>query len=117
MCYRNFINRRGKPCKIYSDCGTNFVGAEKELKEDLKQIHAQHIAEKFTSSETTFIFNPPASPHMGGAWERMVKSVKTSLYAVMPNRTPSEELLRCLLIEVENIVNSRPLTYLPLDSE
>lgn len=116
MCYRNFINRRGKPSKIYSDCGTNFVGAEKELRDDLKHIKPQRIAEKFTTSETTFIFNPPASPHMGGAWERMVKSVKTSLYAVIPKRTPSEELFRCLLIEVENMVNSRPLTYLPLDS-
>lgn len=117
MCYRNFINRRGQPREIYCDRGTNFVGAEKELKEELTKMDHLKIAESFTSSEMKFVFNPPASPHMGGSWERMVRSVKNTLYAIQPSRTPSDELLKCYLAEVENTVNSRPLTYLPLETE
>lgn len=54
---------------------------------------------------------------MGGAWERLVRSVKTSLYAALPTRNPSDALLQSFLIEIEHCINSRPLTYLPIDSE
>lgn len=54
---------------------------------------------------------------MGGAWERLVRSFKTALYMSLPARTPTDPLLRSCLIAAENIINSRPLTYIPLDDE
>lgn len=54
---------------------------------------------------------------MGGVWERMVQSVKTCLYDILPTRHPTEDMLRNLLLEVCNVVNSRPLTYVPLEHE
>ncbi|KAH8317047.1 hypothetical protein KR074_012443, partial [Drosophila pseudoananassae] len=60
---------------------------------------------------------PPASPHMGGAWERLVRSVKTALESILLDKRPSDELLRAALMEAEAIVNSRPLTYIPLEDE
>uniref|UniRef100_A0A336LWI0 CSON002273 protein n=1 Tax=Culicoides sonorensis TaxID=179676 RepID=A0A336LWI0_CULSO len=117
LCFRNFMNRRGPVSDIYCDNGKNFVGAEKVLKEALKQINFEHIANHFTSTNLEWHFNPPISPHMGGAWERLVKSVKKTLYAIQPFHTFSDPLLNSYLIEVEDIINSRPLTYLPLDSE
>ena len=54
---------------------------------------------------------------MGGAWERMVQSTKRALYAILRGRTVSKEVLRTSLIEVESLINSRPIGYISTDSE
>lgn len=117
LCFRNFLNRRGPVSHMYSDNGTNFVGAEKVLKQALKEIDTDEIVSDVVDETLEWHFNPPASPHMGGSWERMVKSVKNALYAIKSFHTMTDPLLNSYLIEVENIINSRPLTYLPLDAD
>ncbi len=61
-------------------------------------------------------FNPPLTPHMGGAWERLILTVKSCFKQIVYTRKPTDETLPTLFAQVENIVNSRPLTYLSLDS-
>ena len=120
MAIRIFVCTRGQPKEFYSDNGTNFHGANNEMRRELenefKKLNKARIQEEFTSAEYSWTFNPPASPHMGGVWERMVQSVKKCLDASMTSRYPTDEVLKCLFAEAENIVNSRPLTYVPLDS-
>lgn len=53
---------------------------------------------------------------MGGIWERLVRSVKSGLAAMEISRSADEETLLTALAEVESMVNTRPLTYLPLDA-
>ena len=55
-------------------------------------------------------YNPPSSPHMGGAWERLVHSVKTTMKAILKNGTVDDFTLMTVFTEAESIVNSRPLT-------
>ncbi|XP_058817608.1 uncharacterized protein LOC131680909 [Topomyia yanbarensis] len=117
MALRSFIARRGSPRMIYSDRGTNFVGASRELRNAECAINQQAIMVEFVSSETKWLFNPPASPHMGGSWERLIRTVKKNLTAICPKKKPTDEVLRSLLTEVENAVNSRPLTHVPIDDE
>ncbi|XP_075157968.1 uncharacterized protein LOC142231235 [Haematobia irritans] len=117
LAIRNFMARRGIPLEFYSDNGTNFIGAERELREAILEVDRNEIMKTFTTPTTKWIFNPPASPHMGGAWERLVRSVKTILYKTMPSRHPTDELLLNMLIEVENIINSRPLAYVPVEED
>ncbi|CAB0030689.1 unnamed protein product [Trichogramma brassicae] len=77
--FRRFISRRG-PCRhLYSDRGTNFVGADSEL----RRLHSQEsgfyksiCAQLRDKHNTTWHFNPPSSPHFGGLWESGVRSVK-----------------------------------------
>ncbi|XP_055542920.1 uncharacterized protein LOC129728499 [Wyeomyia smithii] len=114
MALRRFISARGAPVEIRSDQGTNFVGANNELRRKLKNINEQ-LCETFTNVETKWIFNPPGAPHMGGAWERLVRSVKCALAAMDTTRKPNEETLATLVKEVESLINSRPLTYIPLE--
>ena len=115
LCLRNFIGRRGQPSDIYSDNGTNFVGAERELREGFKRLDQEKIENFLTKGMTQWHFNPPYAPHMGGAWERMVQSTKRALYAILHGRTVTQEVLRTSLIEVESLINSRPIGYISTD--
>ncbi|XP_062713565.1 uncharacterized protein LOC134290436 [Aedes albopictus] len=85
-------------------------------REQLQTIN-ENCSLSFTNSCTKWLFNPPLAPHMGGSWERMVRSVKTAMEAIADHpRHPSDEVLETIAIEAESIVNSRPLTYIPLDN-
>lgn len=107
MCLKRFISRRGKPAKILSDNGTAFTGANNILKRAMSEVSAEQ--------KIVWSFIPPSSPHMGGAWERLVKSVKVALHAILQERNPKEELLYTALLEAEALVNSRPLTHVSFD--
>lgn len=115
LAIRRFIARRGAPTQIYTDHGTNFVGASRELANQLATMNRE-LAETFTNTNTRWFFIPPSSPHMGGAWERMVRSVKTAMEVINEFRAPSEEVFHTIICEAESIVNSRPLTYVPLET-
>lgn len=52
---------------------------------------------------------------MGGACERLVRSVKTALSATLHDGAPCEEVLATLLIEAETMLNGHPLTHASSD--
>lgn len=60
-------------------------------------------------------FTPPMTPHMGGVWERLVRSVKRALSSTLKERAPREETLLTALAEAEFTVNNRPLTHISMD--
>jgi len=117
MALTRFISRRGVPQKIYSDNGTNFHGADNELKKCITAIDSDSIRKKFGHRGLNWIFNPPSAPHMGGIWERLVRSVKTALSIMLKSKFPKEEVLLTTLIECERIINSRPITHVPADPD
>ena len=116
-CLRRFTARRGKPSLIMSDHGTNFVGANRELKEIdqfLQQQKTQRkISEFCSNSSIRWKFIPERSPHFGGLWEAAVKAMKTHLKRVIGDTKLTFEELTMLLAQVEVCLNSRPLTPLP----
>ncbi|XP_053681683.1 uncharacterized protein LOC128732458 [Sabethes cyaneus] len=62
---RRFVARRGAPKEVYTDNGTNFVGASRELEQELRDIN-RALGSTFTDIDTLWRFNPPSAPHMGG---------------------------------------------------
>ncbi|GBO28678.1 hypothetical protein AVEN_185716-1 [Araneus ventricosus] len=116
---KRFIARRGKPSDIYSDNGTNFVGANNELRKILKDLFNKESTgkiEDFIASEgIVWHFNPPATPHFGGLWEAGVKSLKSHLKRVVGNTVLTHEEFSTLVTQVEAVLNSRPLCNLSSD--
>ena len=56
-------------------------------------------------------YNLEQAPWWGGFWERMVKSTKRCLKKVLKNARLSYDELTTILIEVEAVLNSRPVAY------
>lgn len=115
MALRRFISRRGDVRRLRSDNGTNFVGASAELKKAVKEMDQQKIAEFLLRNNTDWIgwdFNTPTASHMGGVWERQIRSCRSILSSLLNNHSHSlnDECFRTVLTEVEAIVNSRPLS-------
>lgn len=106
-----FMARRGLPSHIYSDCGTNFVGAARKLKElhEFLRTRTQQISDHMSQRNIQWHFIPPASPHMGGLWESAIKSTKRHLLAVLQDHALTYEEFTTLLNRVEAVLNSRPL--------
>ncbi|XP_061719987.1 uncharacterized protein LOC133527113 [Cydia pomonella] len=115
MGLRRMIARRGAPTVIYCDNGTNLKGADLELKRSIAELDSDVLRHDGLVRGIEWKFIPPGAPEMGGAWERMVRTVKSSLRAVLKERAPRPETLSTLMAEVEALVNSRPITYVSTD--
>ena len=107
--------RRGRPANIWSNNGTNFVRTEKELREALKRLESERIGEQLSDERVQWHFNPPYSPHFGGAWERLVHSAERALKAVVGKQFANDETLLTFMAEVESLMNGRPLTRVSTD--
>lgn len=114
MALRRFVARRGKPFELLSDRGTNFRGGERELKEAFTALQPE-VQAQLASQQIQFAFNPPSAPHFGGCWEREIRSLKQALRATLGAQSVTEEVLRTVLIEIEGILNSKPLGYTSSD--
>ena len=112
---RRFISRRGPIRQLRSDQGTNFVGARTELTQALAEMNHDKIKKKLLEEQCdwfTFKMNVPAASHMGGVWERQIRTVRNVLASLLQDNGQQldDESLRTLMCEAEAIVNSHPLT-------
>lgn len=114
---RRFQARRGKNSRFYSDCGTNFVSADRQLQKDVADMRralCESVAQEFS---VKWQFQPAYAPWRGGAWERLIKSIKACIDFVFVGENPREDILRNALTEAETRMNRRPLTHVPVDPE
>ncbi|XP_043947289.2 uncharacterized protein LOC122817906 [Drosophila biarmipes] len=114
---RRFISLRGKCSKIYSDNGTNFIGAKRSLDEMQELLSSQEHQDIVTSTLADdgiqWVLIPPRAPHWGGKWESAVRCVKLHLRRITGNSTLTFEQMRTLLSQISAVINSRPLCYVP----
>ncbi|EFA08484.1 hypothetical protein TcasGA2_TC006136 [Tribolium castaneum] len=117
--FKRFLSRRG-PCSVlYSDCGTNFIGAKTALDDLSKFVTSQEyhssIDDELIKRNVVWKFNPPAAPHFGGIWEANIKSVKSHLTKVIGTQILTYEEFTTVITQIEALLNSRPLCTLSSD--
>ena len=86
-----FTIYREKLDHITIGCGTNFEGVAKEL-EILLCVKKKSI---------TWKFNPLASPHMGGVWETIIRTVKEGICRIIKNTALTDYQLQTNVAEIE----------------
>ena len=117
MCaLRRFVARRGGVRSLRSDQGTNFIGAEKELKEEVNKLkqHAGEVHEAALHLGIDWRFHPPHASHFGGVWEHQIRTNSKLLNTLMTQQPFSLPTLQTLLCKVEAI--NRPLTPVTADA-
>ena len=101
--FRRLIARRGCPGHVITDNGSNFTAKE-----------TQRFA---TDRNITWHLNVPLAPWYGGFFERIVKIVKSLLKKTLSTDTYTYDEIQTFLLEIKQIVNNRPITYLYGDGD
>lgn len=116
--FSRFTSRRGIPANMYSDNGTNLVGANNLLADRQERAAFNHtIANVIAKDGTNWHFIPPAAPHMGGLWEAAIKSMKFHLKRCVEYVILDYIEMTTLLTKIEACLNSRPISPLTDDAD
>ncbi|XP_041673560.1 uncharacterized protein LOC121529707 [Drosophila eugracilis] len=96
---------------MYSDNATNILGASNVLKDLSAAFHrSQEQLRGYAAQRgVEWYFIPPRSPHFEGLWEAAVKAAKHRLLRGVGNAKLTADELSTHLVEVEALLNSRPI--------
>lgn len=103
IAFNSMASCKGRPEAMCSDNGTNFKGADTQLKVLVSAIDKEKIKESTANRGIKWYFR--------GVHESMTKSAKKAINAILGNADISDEELMTAVIGVEGLINSRPLTY------
>ena len=116
LALRRFIARRGQVKEIYSDNGTNFTSGERELRDAISEWNQERrIHNSLLQKDIKWTFSPPYGSHLGGIWERCIRTIRKILRSLLREQITDDESLPTLMCEVESILNSRPISTVSSD--
>jgi len=114
--FRIMCSRRGNPTTIYSDNGSYFTLANKELRLLYKTINWAKVNDDSLKHNITWIFSAPSQPWAQACAERLVASVKKPLKTIIGTAKLTLRQLQVVIAEIEMVINSRPLTVVSPES-
>ena len=112
--FHRFVSRRSLPRLMLSDNTSTYQAVAEELQ---KLFTSAELAEDLARREVKWYFIPKRAPWFGGFWERLIGLTKSSLKKVLGRTHATLESLQTIIVEVEAVLNNRPLTYVSPDVE
>ena len=100
---------------IWSDNGTNFIGAEKDLGEFIEKRNTLKIAAEFPHKIIKWRFNPPSWSHQGGIWDRLVQNFKRVMNTIFGTGRLTDEVLNATFEYALNARLIKPVSAGPSD--
>ena len=95
--------------KLFSDNGTNFVSADRELREAAAKWNKNELDHRLEEIGVQWTFGPAACGSAGGLWERMVGMVKKLLKSVIGEQVLELDTFETLIAGVAATMNRRPI--------
>ena len=114
---RRFFALRGVPSLMISDNGTQFVGAERQLREMIEGWDKGKLREYSAEKGMQWQFTTPGAPHQNGCAEALVKSCTIALKKAIGDQVLTPMELKTYLLESANLVNQRPIGRIPNDPD
>ena len=109
--FRCFTAIRGPVQSLLSDRGTNFVGARNEMEKAMEEMMNPTTVSYLTARKCVFKFNVPSASHMGGSWERLIRTVRDVLKGILIERPT---LSWTHLVSAHSFMSACPLLTLDL---
>ena len=110
LAIRIFMFRRDKHHTIKNDNGTNSVGAARDFSECFNEWNQETSFEHLARGQIIWSFNFPGVLHFGRIWERMIRSSRKSIIAIVENRRLTLPVLITAKRFVQQTLNGRLLT-------
>lgn len=113
MALSSFASISGWPEKIYSDPGSQLVGAERELKKAWKKIDRKSLQRSSAQDGSAWVFGPADSPWHQAAVESLIKAAKRAMHFSVSNQRLSVPEFLTVCSEVSYLLNERPIGVKP----
>ena len=97
---------------MISDNASTYLAAANELN-DL--FRSPSLSNALSKKGVTWRFIPKRAPWYGGFWERLIGLTKSSLKKVLGRTFAKLSTIQTIIVEIEGILNDRPLTYISSD--
>ena len=97
---------------MISDNGSTYLSAVEEL-HSLMQF--PEVKEELSKKGVSWRFIPKRAPWYGGFWERLIRLTKTAIKKVLGRRHVSLPTLETITVEIEAMLNDRPLMFVSSD--
>ena len=110
--FRRFTARRGLPQRMLSDNAKTFKAADEAIQTLLADWN---LTDHLSTLGVEWTFNLPRAPWWGGVFERLIKSTKRCLRKIIGQAKLTYDELLTAIVEVEMVINSRPLSYVSPD--
>ena len=114
LAFSRFTNVYGIPSHLYSNNAKSFIAGADILQ---KALVCDEYKANFDVFDIRHVKIPLYSAWVGATWERLIRTVKSCLYKSIGRSRLSNFELLTVISDVQNAVNSRPLTYRSSDND